>query len=372
MARVISGTVGQYSFSMRRVIEHAMRRAGLQPENASSEQLDVARDLIFSLTSEWINAGYPLWTREWNALGCPLGGTDVPCLAGTNDVFHIYWRIFNPYRGPATLTNGQSGTVLFGGATNSDVTIPGPNPGIYVAFGGAQEVDTIGVLGGGTSSYSAALQMQTSQDGNTWTTVETLPTLNFAPGQWTYFDLNPVVTAPYVQLINPQSGSWTVNQFQFGLAEGEDIEVGPLNLDDYYNLPNKMFQDDRVDSAFLDRQLNVPVVKIWPTLNPTGFYNGTIVVVCRRYIADPGALTDKVEVPQRWLEALIWRLAAKLMYEFPGFIQNMTQSPFGITAQLQRMNMVEQMAAKAESLAWAEERTRAPLRVAPNVHCYTR
>ncbi len=376
MSVTTSGTVSAYPFNLRKVLDHAFRRAGHAPESLTAELLDVGRDLVFSQTSQWINAGFPLWTRQFLLLGCQIGSPDVSTPIGTNDVFHTYWRILQPYRAGATTTTGADASVLFGGQPNADVTIVGPNPGVIVSFGSATEVDTIGVLLGGSTTITAALQVKTSTDGITFTTTQTLPSTTYTPQQWKYFDLDPAVIKPWISLVVPQTGAVALNQLNFGLANGQDTEIGPLNIDDYFNLPNKQFQSDRANSAYVDRLLNGaqngPVIKIWPTLNQGGFYNGTISALVRRYIQDPGTLTQNVEVPQRWLEALIWRLASVLIYEIPDPSATSQPSYFTLMAKQQRVQQIEQNAAKAEMLAWSEERNRSPIRLTPNISPYTR
>jgi hypothetical protein len=375
MSGTTSGTVSTYRFTNQKIIDHAMRRAGLQPERMSGEQQGIAQDLLFTQTSEWINAGFPLWTREFILLGPVIGSPDVPCPVGTVDVFHTYWRILQPYRGNATTTGAANASTLFGGQPNQDVTIAGPNPGVEVAFGGPTEVDTVGVLLGGGSPITAALQMRTSDDGVTFTVAQTLPSATYQPGIWTYFDLNPFLMSPYVNIVLPGSNGWTLNQLQFGLANGQDIEIGPLNIDDYYNLPNKQFSSNQANSSYVDRKLTAPVIKIWPTANSTGFYNGAVSALVRRYIQDPGSLSQSLEVPQRWLEATIWRLAQKLFYEIPPTSDQVSasqQSPYAVLARQQLIEKIETNAAKAEALAWSEERTRAPIRWAPNIRAYTK
>ena len=372
---VTSGTVGATKFNTQRVIDHALRRAGLQPERMSGEQQQIALDLLFTQASEWINAGFPLWTRQFVLLGPTIGSPDVAMPVGTVDAFHTYWRILQPYRGNATTTDLQNASVLFAGQPNSDVTITGSNPGVVVAFGGATELDTIGVILGGNSPVTASLQVQTSPDGVSFTTVQTLPSATYTPDAWTYFDLDPVVTSPFTALVLPGSGPWVLNQVQFGLANGQDIEIGPLNIDDYYNLPNKMFQSNQANSSYIDRQIAQPVIKLWPTVNVTGFYNGAVSALVRRYIQDPGSLTNALEVPQRWLEATIWRLASTLFYEIPPTQDQVAASqasPYAVLARQQLIQQIEQKATKSEALCWSEERTRAPIRWAPNLRAYTR
>lgn len=349
-----------------------MRRAGLSPERVTAEQLAFATENIFSICAEYCNAGFPLWTREFMLLGAQIGSPDVPTPFGTVDVMHTYWRTINPYRGPDVLSSGATDQLLFGGQPNTDVVIAGPNPAVAVAYQSPTEIDTIGVLLGGSSSVTAALQVQTAPDGQTWTTVQTLPSATYVPQNWTYFDLNPTIKASFVQLVNPGASSWTLNQLNFGLSNGQDIEIGPLNIDQYYNQPDKLFRSDRATSAFLDRQVNAPVIKIWPTINNNGFYNGTISALARRYIQDPGLLTNNVEVPARWLEALQWRLATTLIWELPDLDEAASSNPFGLQAKQQRIQAIEQKATKAELLMWSEERSHGSVQIAPSVACYTK
>ena len=368
-----SGTVAQYYFPGRKVIDHALRRAGKIPEQTGQEEVEICQDLLFSLLSEWISAGFPLWTREFMVLGPTIGSADVATPYGTVDIFHTYWRILNPYRGDATDTNGADQAVLFGGQPNSDVTITGANPGVIVNFGSATELDTVGVLFGTTSpSVTSALQLYTSPDGITYTLAQTLPSTTFLPGAWQYFDLDPSLMSQYVKIVYPITGSWIVNQLNFGLANGQDIEIGPLNIDDYYNLPNKQFQGDQSVSAYTDRQLNAPVIKLWPTPSTIGFYNGAVSALVRRYIQDPGTMTQNLELPPRALEACISRLATRLIRTLPDSTNSDQANYFTLMAKQQRIQLLDADATKAESLFWSEERTRAPLRIFPDLSPYTR
>ncbi len=369
---VTSGTITTGGFTQRQVIDHACRRAGFAPQELSAEWIQVAQDLLFLQLSEYANAGFPLWTQEFLLLGALVGSPDVPTPNGTVEVLTTYWRSFQPYRGPATTTSGLDASILFGGAPNADVTITGANPGVTVSFSGPTEVDTIGVLLGGSTSVTAALQVQTSVDGVTYTVAQTLPSATYQPMRWTYFDLNPTVSQSFVRLVLPGATSWTLNQVMFGLANGTDTEIGPLNIDDYYNLPNKVFQADRANSAYALRKIDPPTVKIWPTLNTQGFYGGTVAVLARRYIQDPGSMTNALEIPSRWIEAVISRLGIRLMDELPDASANPQAGAYGVAAKQQRRQTLETAATKSEALAWAEERTRGPIRIVPNLSPYTR
>lgn len=391
-----SGTVGTYSFTQRRVLDHAFRRAGYTPQQVAGEWLQVAQDLLFLQLSEYCNAGFPLWTREFQLLNVNVGSPDVACPVGTVDVLHTYWRILNPYRGPATLSTGASGAILFGGQPNPDVIIPGGTfavndagyiivndqgnpitsdtypPAVNVNFGSLTEVDTLGILSGNTTAYTTVVYVLVSTDGINYTVGQTIQNVTFNPRQWVYFDLNPSQTTQFIQIaVSLNGGSWCINQVNLGLANGQDIEIGPLNIDDYYNLPDKQFQEDRPNSAYDDRKVSGPVLKIWPTPNLGAFYNGTVSVLMRRYIQDPGALTNNIEVPIRWYEGVVARLGIRLMDELPDPETNAQASYFALMQKSQRRQNLEAAATKAEGLMWSEERVRAPIRWVPNLRPYT-
>lgn len=364
-----SGTVTGYPFNLRKVMDHAFRRARLTPQMNSAENLALAQDLVFLLTSEWINAGFPLWTRQFGLLGLQIGSPDVACAPGTVDVFHAYWRILNPWRGAALTGAGADASRLFTGQPGTDLVIAGPNPAVVVNFGSATQLDTIGVLLGGGAAITTALEVWTAPDGVTWTLSQTLPATTFSPGRWAYFDLTPSTLTQYVKLTYVAAGSWTLNALNFGLSNGVDTEIGVLNIDDYWNLPTKAFTGNQPNSAYVDRQLAGPVLKVWPVPSVAAFYAGTVAVLSRRYIENPGQLTNDVEVPQRWLEALIARLAVKLDAEIE---RPPAQNQLELVEREKLTERLEPAATKAEALAWSEERTRAPIRCTPDISPYTR
>lgn len=367
-----SGTVNTYPFSQRSFIDMALRRAGYLPEKCGAEWIQIAQDCLFLQLSEYVNAGFPLWTREFRMLSCGIGNPDVVCPAGTVDVMTSYWRIINPFRGNAQTSQGVGANVLFGGQPNADMVINGPNPGVTALFGSPTEVDTIGVLLGGTTPITAALNVLVSQDNATFTLAQTLPSATYLPGAWTYSNLNPSLQAPFVQLQYVGAGSWTLNQLSFGLANGQDIEIGALNIDDYYDTPNKYFKSERPNSAWLDRKIDAPVIKIWPTLNTEGFYGGTVVALMRRYIQDPGKMTDNLEIPSRWYNGVVSRLAVVLFDTLPEDADGTAPNPLTMQARQGRRTNNEAVASKSEAMMWAEERSHGPIRIAPNISGYTR
>jgi hypothetical protein len=376
MAVVTSNVVGLATYDLRRVYDHSFRRAGFLPQKVTPEALVVAKELVLSLQAEWINAGTPLWTIQYVPLAVIAGSPDVETPRGTVDIITPYWRIIETYRGPCTIGGTTGNATLFGGVPAADVVVPSPNPAVAVNFTTSTRCTSIGILPGGADTFTAALRVNTSDDGGaTWTLNQTLASTTFVPGVWSYFDLNPVFDTQYLQIEYFSQTAWTLAALNIGLANSQDIPLGVQNINSYYNLPNKVFTTNRPNTAYIDRRVEKPVIKIWPVPNENAFYQGTVTALLRRYIQDPGEMTQGAEVPARWLEALQWRLAVRIMDEISeemayGKAPEMTA--VYLQDRQQRYQRVTANAEKSESLAWAEERNKSPLRMTPDVSCYTR
>ncbi len=383
-----SGTLLQTPFTVKDVIDHAARRAKIPSQRLGSEAISIIRKMLFLQLCEYVAVGFPLWTKQYNVLSITAGSANVKTLPGTIEALNTYWRIFMPYRGSATDASGNDVSTLFSGQPGSDVTIAGSNPAVQVNFTSATQVETVGVLLGGSVPITTALTVFTSSDGITFTNPQVLPSATYTSGSWVYFDLDPSPTAQYLRLQFTSVGSWTLNQVLFGLSGSQNIPNGPFNIDDYYNLPDLSFQGDRVTSCYIDRtlsvapQLDAPTLRVWPAPNVAAFYAGTVSCLSRRYIQDPGAMTNTLEVPARWYKAMVSRLATQCIDEIdesvllesgPAGQANSFAGYFKIQERMQLRKDLDAEATKAEAIIWAEERDkRGPMRLTPNISYYTR
>lgn len=136
--------------------------------------------------------------------------------------------------------------------------------------------------------------------------------------------------------------------------------MAKLSNDDYVSLPDKS-RTVPVGSKSLqfwyDKQIT-PRIWIWPASQGAV---DQIVVWTHRQIQDVGALTNTLEIPQYWLESIIFSLAARCALELPS-----GELPAG------RYEMLK--AEAAESLAQAEDSQSdgSPMRISPRIACYSR
>jgi hypothetical protein len=324
-----SGTVSQTTFNTRRVIENAARRCKLPAQSLSSEHIDIANDQLFLLLSELSNRGIQLWTIEKQIYPLYNGVGYITTDLGTVDVLNSNLRTLQEVTG-ADYTDATSHEVTFSSATT---------------------VSSVGIK---WSAASAPIALQRSDDGTTWATVQT-ETPSATSGEWTWYDLESAVASAYFRVL-ATAGTLDFETIYLGNTPTE-IPLARLNRDDYTNLPNKVFTSNRPLQFWFDRQVNQPVMRLWPIPNEQAEVS-QVVIWRQRYIMDAGTMTQEIEVPQRWYEAIVALLAARLAAEY-------------IEVDAAVIPMLDQKAERALYIAQQEERDNSPMTIAPNIAMYT-
>lgn len=325
-----SGTVSQTTFDTRRVIEHAARRCRLPAQTLTSEHVDIANDNLYLLLSALANEGAPLWCIQKTIYPLYEGVGDIVTLSGTVDILNANLRWLQEVTGTNTDTSTQRVT----------------------DFATVTPVGTVGIL---WTSASVPVEFSRSDDGIVWEIIQSeVP--DVSAGQWSWYDLYSIVPARYFR-VRATSGTLGFSQIYLGNTPTE-IPLARLNRDDYTNLPNKDFQSNRPLQYWLDRQSLSPVMNLWPLPNSAAT-TMQIVVWAHRHIMDVGTMTQSIEVPQRWYEAIVAKLASKLAMEY------MEVDP-------QIIPMLDAKAEQAMYIAQQEERDNSPINIAPSIGAYTR
>jgi hypothetical protein len=326
----VSGTVSQTVFNTRKVIDHAYRRCRIPPEGISSEQISFALDNLYLILSGLANRGLQLWCIEKKIMPFYEAQGLIELPNGIVDVLNTNLRTLEQVSGTVTNTSTSS-TTLFGTQT---------------------QVTNVGILWSGNST---SVSFQTSADGVTWTTVATEANPNQTAGTYTWYDLEGSIANFYFRVI-ATSGNLNQSFVYLGNTPTE-IPMARLNRDDYVNLPNKQFEG-RPLQFWLNRQLNNPIMYLWPVPNAQ-FVTAQAIVWVKRYIMDVGTMTQEIEVPQRWYDAIVYVLAAKIAEETP-------------TVDPQMIAILDQKANRALLEAENEERDDSPIYLTPNIAVYTR
>ena len=325
-----SNTVSQTNFNTRRVIDNAIRRCKLTAQQITAEHIDIANDQLYLFLSDLANQGAPLWCIEKQIYPLYDGVGDITMLDGTVDVLNSNFRTLQSVTGINTDTS-TTRTVDF----TDDVF-----------------VSNVGVR---WSAAAVPVALERSDDNVTWVTIQT-ETPTAVAGEWTWFDLDSSVATRYFR-VRATTGTLSFSQIYLANTPTE-TPLARMNRDDYTSLPNKAFQNSRPLQFWFDRQVNNPVMHLWPVPNEAATVC-QIVVWRQRYIMDVGTMTQDVEVPQRWLEAIVAGLAAKMALEL-------------VEVDVNLIPILDQKAASTLYIAQMEERDNSPMMIAPNISPYTR
>lgn len=325
-----SGTISQTNFDTRRVIENAARRCKLPAQSLTSEHVDIAKDQLYLLLSDLSNRGIQLWCVQKSVYPLYAGNPQIVTYEGTVDILNSNLRQLQQVTG-----------VNYDTASAREVFFSTPT--------------MVNVVGVKWSAASVPLALQRSDDGVTWTTIQT-EAPSASAGEWTWFDLSVSVAAPYFR-VQAASGSLLYERIYLGNMPSE-IPLARISRDDYTNLPNKSFQSNRPLQFWLDRQAQSPVLNLWPVPDASAEVQ-QVVVWAQRHIMDVGSLTQEIEVPQRWYDAIVALLAAKLALEY-------------VEVDPSLIPLLDGKAKEALYFAQQEERDNSPMMILPNIAMYTR
>jgi hypothetical protein len=319
-------------FNTRKVIDHAYRRCRIPPEGISSEQIDFALDTLYLVLSMLANRGLQLWCIERYLMPLYQAQGLITMPNGIVDILNTNLRTIEVVNENTTdTTTSTTYTTIF--PTDTQVTVVG------IEWSGA----------------STAYALETSTNGTTWTTVSTQSNPNTVANEVTWVDIQGSLATTYFRV---RATTGVLNQTQVIMANTpNEIPMARLNRDDYVNLPNKTFEG-RPLQFWCDRQLNNPVLYLWPVPSAQ-FVTAQVVVWVKRYIMDVGTMTQEIEVPQRWYDSIVYVLAARLAEETP-------------TVDPQMIAILDQKAQRSLLEAENEERDDSPIYLTPNIAVYTR
>lgn len=326
-----SGTIGSTVFSTRRVIDHAFRRCRIPAEGITSEMQDYAKDALYLLLGEIANVKAPSWCIERQIYPFYQGVAEVPLATGTVGIMNILYR---------------TGTELIGTVTELPLSYTVDFSSNGVAY---SAVDTVGLK---WSGVAVPVTFEVSSDGLAWVTVGSQSTSAVA-GERTWAD---IVTPGYPYFRITSVDPMLLTEVYLGTM-GYEIPLGVLNRDDYVNQSNKYFQS-RPLTFWYQRSFPQQKLNLWPVPNLAAEH-AQLIVWRHRHIMDVGTLAQDLEIPQRWTEAVVSMLAAKVAAETP-------QVDPALIGQL------EQKALTSYQVALAGDNTGSSTYIQPAIGVYSR
>lgn len=322
-----SGTIGLTRINTGKLLEMATRRCGLSPQILTPELIETSLQNLFMLIMSLSNRGLDLWCIDNKLIPLIGGQKDYVLPPGSLDVLNLLQ--VKPTRIDYQETYGTN-----------DIT---------VEFADATHVNLVGVKF--TELPTAELIVQTSDDGIVWTDVTS------------FNEFNDVLTYTWVRLpLTSNSKFYRITSTNIGnpvdlfLSNTQrEIPITPFNRDDYANQPAKNFQSLTTTNYYFQK-LVTPQITLWPVPENDQSY---LSLYRYRQIQDIGSMTDDLEIPTRWYEAITWHLSARLAFELPGVEPDRRKE---VVAMANSM-LIEVEAGETDS---------SPTYFAPNIRCYTR
>ena len=323
-----SGNIGGTTTNALKVLDHAFRRCRLPAQAITAEMQSYALESLRFMLNELANIKTPSWCIEKQVLPMYQNQPIVTLPVGTVEVLNLNYRVLQLLDG--TVTTGSTSYVV-------NFTTP-------------TVVNTVGVK---WSAAAVPLTFQVSTDGLAWTTVGTQSTVA-AAGNITWTDISGALPYQYFRFTAASPISY--DAVTLGNLP-QEIPLGQLNRDSYVNQSNKVFPG-RPSSYYFQRDLPEPVVNLWPA--PFSASEQAQLVLWRhRQIMDTQNLRQEVEIPDRWQEAIINGLAARVAAETPSVDMNL-------------IPMLEQKAAMSQQRAWDGDNDGSPIQINPGIGAYTK
>ena len=359
---VTSGTISETVFNTEKVIASAFRRCRLMSGQITGEMTYLARQQLYLYLSELSNAAIPLWCIDKQILPMYQGSNTVVCPLGTIDVLELMIRDLQYQTGTVVSSDGGNATSIQSLTTTGSYTQTVPNGTLTVTLAGATNLTQFGLLPAASGNWTYSINV--SPDGVNFTPIITGTYQAVVAGQWLWWDQDSFASSVAGNLLQNvlayqivASGGTVLSVNQFLAANlPNEITMSLINRDDYYSLPNKSFQGRPVQ-FWLDKQFQQPVLRIWPAADAMSQFR-QLILTRHRQIMDVGTLPQIIEVPQRWLNAIIDKLAAAVAIETPEVNPNL------VSVLVQRGN-------ESEAKAWSRETDYSPSHFSPAIGVYT-
>ncbi len=314
--------------------------------------------MYFAL-SALANKGINYWAINKKVFGLKADQYIYYMPLGCIDVLNVLYRTLNRPVGDYATSAG--GTVSFVADSDIDTVCQqtSANGNISVFYGTDNPIyaGSIGILpyvaGGGTATWNIIYEY--SVDGTTWRTLEDLGQVVVTDNEWIWTDVDPGQTVEYYRVRAYSGTTLALREWYVG-NNARLIQMARLNRDDYTNLPNQNFTANQPYQYWFDRTIPQPTMYLWPVPSDPFIQ---MTVWYSRQIMDVGALTNELEVPQRWYEATVFMLAHRMALELPNVAPD-------------RIGYLEKMADQYIYEAEQEERDKSPIYYAPNISVYTR
>jgi hypothetical protein len=306
-----SGVVDTVSFDARKVIDRAFRACRIDPQMISGEMLSNAKDSLNLMLSSLPHSVTSAWTRESILLPVPMNQTAITLPAATQRVLSASYRSMTRLTGAVTASDAVVSSTILDGSYATYVQQATGGGWMMVNFGSAQTVNTIGIAT--PADITGTINIKTSADGIAFTQRATLT--DFKAFVFNWVDLDPSIDTQYLRIEGANNLVLSIAELFIGSAYAE-LPLQAVSQDQFNSLVSQASRSNRPVMFYQQRTAAGPILNIWPQVTQDGTF-GLLSVVRDRAPEDVVDLTDALEVPRIWNEAVIMGLAYRIALDDP-------------------------------------------------------
>lgn len=346
-----SGTVASTVLSTQQIYDHAFRRCQLTPQQITSEHIQTAKELLWMQLSALNLRNIALWAVEKQLYGLTAGKAILTTTAGNLDLYNANLRSMQKISGTATASSGTASSAYDGDLT-TDCIQGAPGGNIDITFTNASQLTSVGILPNASGAWTFQLYYN---DGASWILYQSV-SATVTAGTWLWYDFDGVPSATAFRLLATGTTTLNVSEIMCGNTP-QEVPLSGIDRDTYTQLSNPNFLG-RPTQYWYDRQRPAPLMRLWAA--PSTDYQLTYCIVgwFQRQLQDVGTMTQQIEVPDRWLLAIIADLARNL----------------GASIKEVDRALLPDLQAEATRLvgeAWNGESDGSNARLVPNLRCYS-
>jgi len=356
-----SGTTGLTTLPIDELVESACRRCGVSSGSMPGEAARIGKQALFAFLVTTSNDGTNLWVVNKYIMPLTTTQTQITLPVSTVGIkAALYRRFVAPSGGSPFSSAGGSAANAFDRDIQTVCTQVSANGYISYDFGQSVVIYMGGLMSNGDAGYTLA--WESSKDNVTWTQVLQSEGAIYPDKKWVYTDFTETLHGRYFRV--RETGGATLNVREIAFASNiYETTMTSMNIDNYAAIPNKtLFQGtsngSNVLQYYFDRRRTQPIMDLWPA--PTNSFD-CVVLYLHMHPQDVGAMTNELDVPVRWVDAVTWGLAAKMIYELPRDI-----------VDWERVGNIERNAEIAKQKVSDEERNPSPIYMLPNISGYTK
>ena len=302
-----SGTVGSTIFTNQQIIDHAFRRCKMVEQEITGEHLEIALDMLWLFTQTLVNRGIKLWNVVPIILPMYEREPTVPLPVGTESLYTINFRTSTRITGTATATEGVAANAFDGDLTTACTQTLAAGS-ITMELATATAIFTYGILPNVSGTWDFVIEAS-NDNFVTTTTILTRTSQAVVAGEWLWFDVQGITAFTFYRL--RATGTTVLDVIELVYQNTpQEIPFYKMNRNDYANLPDTQITG-RPTQYWYDRQRTIPQMEVWPA-PAFQFTFAQITGFVQRQLQDVGAMTDELEVPDRWYLAIVCNLAAHL------------------------------------------------------------